>query len=276
MLICPHCAQPLVREAHAFECASGHSFDVAASGYCNLLTGSRPGDKTGDSKEMVLARRRFLDSGAYQPLRDAVCSSAEALAPKDCAHVVDAGCGEGYYTRAVAQTLADSGRTLTMIGADISKSATQYAAKRDKLTTYITASTYHMPVADHSADLILSLFAPAPPQELARMLTENGSVLQVVPGAEHLWELKQAVYDTPYRNREDKHRLDGFELTDRRKLTYSAEICGSERIQALFSMTPYAHRTPKAGLERLRALENIRVTLSFVLLTFEKKRDSEE
>lgn len=276
MLICPHCAQPLVRGTHTLKCASGHSFDIASSGYCNLLTGSRPGEKTGDSKEMVLARRTFLDSGAYQPLRDAVCSRAQELAPQDCARVLDAGCGEGYYTRAVAQTLADSGRRLTMIGADISKSATQYAAKRDKLTDYITASTYHMPIADHSADLILSLFAPAPAQELARMLAEGGMVLQVVPGAEHLWELKQAVYDTPYRNREDKHTLEGFALTDRRKLTYLKKICGTEQIRALFSMTPYAHRTPRAGLERLNALEQITVTLSFVLLTFEKKKNSEE
>ncbi|MGN1031431.1 MAG: putative RNA methyltransferase [Butyricicoccaceae bacterium] len=276
MLICPHCAQPLVRGAHTLRCASGHSFDLAASGYCNLLTGSRSGDKTGDNKQMVLARRKFLDSGAYQQLRDAVCGRVLELVPQEHAQVVDAGCGEGYYTRAVAQALADSGRSLTMIGADISKSATQYAAKRDNRTTYITASAYHMPVQDHSADLILSLFAPAPSQEFARMLTAEGKVLQVVPGAEHLWELKQAVYDTPYRNREDKHTLDGFVLTDRRKLTYPAKICGTEQIEALFSMTPYAHRTPRKGLERLHALENITVTLSFVLLTFEKNEENHE
>lgn len=270
MLICPHCAKPLIREERTLKCASGHSFDLASSGYCNLLLGSRPGNKTGDSREMVLARRTFLDSGAYQPLRDMVCTCAAEMVPADCAHVLDAGCGEGYYTRAVAQMLKHSERDLIMIGADISKAATQYAAKRDKLTQYITASTYHMPVADQSTDLILSLFAPAPAREFARILKKDGMVLQVVPGAEHLWELKQIVYDTPYPNHEEKHMLEGFRLSRRQKLCYTAEMNGNDQIRALFSMTPYVHRTPRAGLERLHTLQHLTVTLSFILLIFQK------
>ena len=71
MLICPICAQPLIKLDKAMKCEKGHSFDIASAGYCNLLVGSKPGDFIGDSKEMVMARRRFLDSGAYEPLRSA-------------------------------------------------------------------------------------------------------------------------------------------------------------------------------------------------------------
>ena len=271
MLICPNCALPLSRQGNAMKCEKGHSFDIAAAGYCNLLMASRPGDFIGDSKEMVAARRQFLDTGAYQPLREALCSLVLESAPKKAVCVLDAGCGEGYYTGAVAKALSDSGRELTMIGADISKSATAYAAKRDKLSQYITANSYKLPVMDKSADIILSLFAPCPAEEFMRILAPAGKVIMAVPGAEHLWELKEAIYDEPYINREDKHSLEGFKLCRREKLSYKTRVEGASNVQALFSMTPYIHRTGKESMERLRAIDSIELTLSFVLLCFERE-----
>lgn len=269
LLICPICSRPLEKGEHTYFCDGGHSFDVASSGYCNLLVRNRGGKWIGDNKQMVAARRSFLDSGAYAPLRDAVCAQAlELLCDSPSPRLVDAGCGEGYYTRAVAQVL--SHKAFTMVGMDISKSATQYAAKRDSLTTYITASCFHMPVASGKSDLILSLFAPAAAEEFFRVLAPGGHVLMAVPGAEHLWELKKAVYDTPYLNREEKHTLPGFSLTDRKSIKYAFELTSKEQIRSLFSMTPYCHRTPKAGLERLERLERLQTTLSFLILTFQK------
>ena len=92
-----------------------------------------------------------------------------------------------------------------------------------------------------------------------------------VPGTEHLWELKEAIYNEPYKNDEDKHSLDGFRLAAREKLSYKAKIEGSANVQALFSMTPYIHRTGKESMERLRAIENIELTLAFVLLCYERE-----
>lgn len=264
VLICPNCGKPLERMGNTYKCALGHSFDIASSGYCNLLCGSKPGEFTGDSREMVAARRKFLDTGAYEKLREAVCERVRELGPSTA---VDAGCGEGYYTREIASFVSDK-----IIGIDIAKSATQYAAKRDSKTVYVTASAYHMPVAEKSADLVLSLFAPTPAEEFSRVLKDDGHVLMVVPGNEHLWELKEAIYDEPYLNREDKHSLEGFSLCDRRKLTYTAEISGNDNIKALFSMTPYVHRTSKEGMDRLERLENINLTLSFLLLTYKKEK----
>ena len=266
MLICPVCGLSLSKTNNTYQCENRHSFDIASSGYCNLLTGSKAGEFKGDNKDMVMARRMFLDSGAYAPLRDAVCDRVRSLSPS---HIVDAGCGEGYYTRAVAQAVSNA----EVIGIDISKSATQYAAKRDKLTTYVTASCFHLPVRSECADLVLSLFAPSADKEFARVLKADGYVLQVVPGEDHLWELKEAVYDNAYKNVEEKHTLEGFELFDRKKLVYKQLIDSPELIRALFSMTPYVHRTPKKGIERLNALNSIELTMSFLLLTFKKQED---
>lgn len=269
MLICPHCGAPLFRQERALRCPNGHSYDIARAGYCNLLQSARSGEHTGDSREMVAARRRFLDRGYYARLADGLCGRARDLTAGQCAvNLVDAGCGEGYYTRRLAQALHDGGRLAESVGIDISKSATQYAARRDPLTQYVTGSAYHMPLADGCAHLICSIFAPAPAAEFRRVLRPDGAVLCAAPGAEHLWELKCAVYDTPYKNREEKHALDGFRLTDRHKLTYQVHLDDAQDIQTLFAMTPYAHRTPRRGLERLHALRELDVTLSFLLLTF--------
>ena len=269
LLICPVCSDALSKGEHTYSCPNGHSFDIASSGYCNLLIRNRGGEWIGDNRQMVAARRSFLDSGAYAPLRDAVCSRVcDILCGISAPRIVDAGCGEGYYTRAISQSL--SGRPFSMVGMDISKSATQYAARRDKLTAYITASCFDMPIKSGCADLILSLFAPSAPEEFYRVLSPAGHVLMVVPGAEHLLELKQAVYDNAYLNREEKHSLSGFSVSDRQSVCYPVELTSREQIQALFSMTPYCHRTPKSGLERLNRLEHLHTTLSFLLLTFQK------
>jgi 23S rRNA (guanine745-N1)-methyltransferase len=266
MLCCPNCREPLQKKERTFCCSRGHSFDIAASGYCNLLLSSRSGDRVGDDKQMVLARRAFLDRGYYQPLADVLCAHLCEWAARPVS-VIDAGCGEGYYTRQMAQALQNSEKLRQMVGLDISKSATQYAAKRDHLTQYITASTYQMPIADRSADFLVSLFAPTPAKEFARVLRPDGMVMCVVPGEMHLWELKCAVYDTPYRNREEKHHLEGFDLVDRKSIEYTVTIDRPEDIRTLFAMTPYSHRTPAEGKRRLNALETLTVTLSFVLLT---------
>ena len=110
MLICPNCGLELTRHNNTMRCEKGHSFDIAAAGYCNLLTGSKPGDFIGDSKEMVAARRRFLDTGAYEPLRSALCKTVLKYAPEGAVSVLDAGCGEGYYTAAVLAALLEAGK----------------------------------------------------------------------------------------------------------------------------------------------------------------------
>lgn len=268
MLICPTCGAPLVREGQALRCIKGHSYDIARSGYCNLLQTSKPGDSTGDSREMVIARRQFLDHGYYAGLAEGICAQAVKLAAGRSICVIDAGCGEGYYTRQLAQQLHENAQLTQCVGIDISKSATQYAARRDSHTQYVTGSAYHMPIADACADMICSIFAPTPAEEFRRVLRPDGAVLCVVPGAAHLWELKCAIYDTPYKNCEEKHHMDGFHMAEQRKIEYRIHLDNGEDIATLFAMTPYAHRTPRNGLERLHALKKIDVTVSFLLLTF--------
>src|SRR5690554_7060145 len=49
-------------------CPNRHSFDIARQGYVNLLPVQQKRSRhPGDSKAMVVARSRFLNSGIYQP-----------------------------------------------------------------------------------------------------------------------------------------------------------------------------------------------------------------
>ena len=68
---CPICAGAMIRRASssstgggALACALGHSFDVAKDGHVNLMVG-RGSRATGDTAEMLAARRRFLNAGHY-------------------------------------------------------------------------------------------------------------------------------------------------------------------------------------------------------------------
>lgn len=285
--LCPTCRakglmEPLKSEEHACVCAKGHSFDRAKSGYVNLLL---PGDKRskvpGDNQVMVLARQKFLNKGYYQPLALAVggCLSEKlaGLPPqKQPLAVLDAGCGEGYYTAHIRKALADQNLSFRMFGVDISKIALDKAAKREKQAEFAVASVFHLPVAEASLDAMTILFAPYSPEEAQRALKPGGLMLQVVPGERHLLELKNAVYDKPYANETKEETLDGFELIDHKHLEYPMDLTCSEDIENLFTMTPYYYKTPMEDRQRLSSLDSLRITASFEILLYKRSGGGKE
>src|ERR1700734_1848303 len=103
MLVCPvrDCHQALTREAQRWVCPQGHSFDIARSGYVNLLQPQdRRSKNPGDKAEAVAARRRLHDLGATAPLLQGIAGILDA---RPCDVVLDAGCGDGFYTGSLAE-----------------------------------------------------------------------------------------------------------------------------------------------------------------------------
>ena len=81
-------------------CPRGHSFDIARSGYINLLQPQDSRSKhPGDTKEAVAARRRLHDRGVTRPLLHGIAEMID-VRPGDI--VLDAGCGDGFYLGSVA------------------------------------------------------------------------------------------------------------------------------------------------------------------------------
>ena len=257
LFVCPICGAALEREPGRYRCPAGHSYDVAREGYTHLLPANRKHSKMpGDDKGMAAARSVFLSKDYYASLRDALCRLALDYAPEHPA-VLDTGCGEGYYTSAVYRALRDAGKAPCMAGTDISKAILRRAAKREKDVEFAVASSYHLPVADRSIDLLLNCFSPLALEEFQRALRPGGTFLYVVPSEKHLWELKQVLYDHPYPNEVKETPYEGFAYAEIRHVEDRIRVLGQEDIHALFQMTPYYWKTPKSGCQRLAALEEL-------------------
>lgn len=171
-------------------CPGGHNFDVARQGYLNLLVGGRLARQRqpGDDEESLRSRRRFLDAGHYAPIADALCDAVDAVltgGPTDDAVVFDVGCGEGYYTRALAAV----GSNAIRFGLDVAKSGVRLAAGQDHDGHYVVGSAYRLPVLDRSVDVVTSVFAPRPISEFQRILRQRGAAVTVTPASDHLGEL---------------------------------------------------------------------------------------
>ena len=240
---CPVCGGALERGAGQYRCSAGHGFDVAREGYVNLLPANRRHSRTpGDDKEMASARSRFLEGGWYGPLRDALCKLVERYAPPKTV-LLDAGCGEGWYTGALAEAVAkNGGRTA---GLDLSKPSVRRAARRCPAGEFAVGTVYHLPVADASVDVLVDCFSPLAVEEFARVLKPGGTFLYVVPGPRHLWELKEILYDQPYENGEKREEYPGlccrdvvaveteFTLPDRQAALDALTVTGQFRIHVL-------------------------------------------
>lgn len=271
LFVCPVCGAPLVREAHVYRCPQNHSYDIAAEGYTYLLPVNRKHSKApGDDKGMAAARSAFLNKGYYQPLRDALCDLAVSSA-YSAPSVLDSGCGEGYYTAGIYEALRAAEKTPRMAGVDISKFILRRAAKREKAVEFAVASSYRLPVADDSIDLLINCFSPLALEEFVRVLHRSGRFFYVVPAPRHLWQMKEVLYDRPYPNEEKETPYGGFRYCEIRSVRSTVTLTSQEDIHALFQMTPYYWNTPKAGTERLASLETLTTEIAFDIHVFEKE-----
>jgi len=267
---CPLCTLALERTERTYRCAKNHSFDLSKEGYTHLLPPNQKHSAApGDDKGMAAARRDFLSKDYYRPLQQALCSLALSHTGNAPA-LLDTGCGEGYYTTAVYRALVNAGKSPRMAGTDISKFILRYAAKREKDIEWAVASSYHLPVADESIDLLLNCFSPLALEEFQRVLKPGGTFLYVVPAAKHLWELKEVLYEHPYPNEEKETPYEGFTYEGIVPVDASVTLENQADIHALFQMTPYYWKTPKEGAERLAKLERLTTQISFRVHVFRK------
>ncbi len=268
-LLCPLDGSPLATTERGMRCPDGHTFDRARQGYVHLLpVQAKRSRAPGDSKPMVAARRRFLDSGAYRPIADGVAAGAASLAAgEERFSVLDAGCGEGYYLEAVRQRLEGVTRP-GLLGVDISKHAVAAAAGRYKGMQWVVASNRQALVPPGALDLVLSLFGFPDFERFHEALRPGGHLLLADPGPDHLLELRRVIY--PEVRRKGPPLLDvalerGWALEESRWLRFSVELAEQERIDDLMAMTPHLYRAPAAGREAAARLGHIEVTVEVAL-----------
>lgn len=269
-LICPICKEKLELKSNAYSCANNHCFDKSKSGYVNLLLSQVSKDKRhGDDKLMVLARNSFLEKGYYKPLLDLIVSLISGYAKSGC-KIVDAGCGEGFYTNNIYRKLNNENKKISVTGIDISKNAIDFLAKRNKELELAVASVFNMPIADNSCDIVLSVFAPTSYSEFLRILKKDAVLIEVYPLERHLMALKEIIYDNVYTNKVQLEEHKGFELIETKELIYEIELQSNEDIRNLFMMTPYYYKTSRIDQEKLNSYDKLEVNAEFGVNIYRK------
>ncbi len=256
MLLCPvrNCHKPLQLAGKQRICAAGHSFDIARSGYTNLLQPQeRRSKQPGDTPEAVLARRRLHDRGFTAPLLDSIVQLLQAK-PDD--HVLDAGCGDGFYLGNLSTRTGCQAH-----GIDISIPAIDAAARRYPQCEWIVANADRfIPYADRSFSIVLSITARMNPAEFHRVLRSEGRLAIALPAPDDLVELRGA-------GRDRVSRTVGmfepyFELLCRERAFTKAELSPEAVHDVLLSI----YRPGVAPLRPATA-----VTFSFDLLLFQPR-----
>jgi 23S rRNA (guanine745-N1)-methyltransferase len=252
MLICTvrDCRLPLRRDERRVVCDKGHSFDVARSGYINLL---QPQDRRsrnpGDTAVAVAARRRIHDCGVTLPLLEGLESFAN---PGSADIVLDAGCGEGFFLGTIAGHSGCSAH-----GVDIAIAAADAAAKRYPKCEWVVANADRfVPYSDASFSLVLSITGRFNAAEFRRVLRPDGRLIVAVPAPDDLIELRGKGRDRVERT---IAAAENFQLIERSRIATSADVDAAVVDDILHSIYRPLQADP------LRAM---RLTFSLDLLCF--------
>jgi 23S rRNA (guanine745-N1)-methyltransferase len=252
MWTCPACQSLLLPKEFNWQCKNGHHYDQAKEGYFNLLLAHQKRSKEpGDNKEMINARRAFLEQGYYQPMADVLAHCIQSSLAKSSIQLFDAGCGEGYYLAYLHEQLVSNGKQVVSGGVDISKVAIQKASKKYKSSRFSVASTFALPIEACSVDAIIQIFAPSSEQEIFRCLNSEGIWLQVNPGEQHLQEVKALIYNQVQTHKINQTIAEGFELISDQSLKFDFSLQSPQSQLDLLMMTPYYWSASPESLEKL-------------------------
>ncbi len=246
------CHLPLEREERRVFCPRGHSFDVARSGYVNLLQPQdRRSKQPGDTSGAVAARRRLHDRGVTGPLLKGI---AGMLAASKSDVVLDVGCGDGFYLGTLASQTGFAAH-----GVDISIRAVDSAARRYPECEWVVANADRfVPYADSSFSIVLSITARMNAVEFRRVVRDDGRLLVALAAPDDLIELRGKGRDRVART--VKAFARNFSLVDQRRVAAAADLDAAAVHDILLSIYRPMRSQPA---------EAMRVTFSLDLLIFQ-------
>lgn len=268
-LRCPICSSDLAPAPGALRCSRCHTFNLARQGYVSLFSGKRP--TSGDDVAMVRARDRFLRTGAYEPIREVIAGMIARVLPKG-GSVLDAACGTGYYLAGVL----DASPGAHGLGLDSSVPALRSAARAHERAAAASWNAFHsFPLADHTVDVVMDIFAPRNPAEFTRVLTPNGRLIVVRPTAQHLNELRDEVPGVIGIDDSKEQRLHDA-LAPYFQQESEEHVCFTVALEAqaardLLGMTPSAHHITQASIAENNNLPRW-ATVSVLASSYRKRR----
>ena len=264
---CPLCKSSISLNSTPIRCNNNHSFDIAKSGYVNLLPVQFKKSKLpGDDKDMVKARREFHQLNAYKPLKDKMhllvehfltktgtANNVAGNATKQTVSVYDAGCGEGSYLDAMIQGLSRNGFSVKGAGSDIAKIAVDLAAKAFRYAQFVVASSFELALQNETQNVVMQVFAPGSNEEYVRVLKEQGILITVDPAPNHLFELKQQVYDNARHHQISDAPREGFTRIHNECFSFPIKFADADHALALIKMTPFYWKLPQGKIDTIVA-----------------------
>lgn len=244
---CPRCQSAFALNGASLVCENRHTYDLSRRGYINLAPAHDQNAEKYDA-ELFDSRRLIFEHGFYLPVAEAIA----AAMPEGPVNVLDAGCGEGYYARLLAQRFP----LAQFVGLDISRDAVTAAAKEQSPANWMVADLKHIPFADDSADVLLDVLTPADYAEFGRVLKPEGLIIKVVPGADYLYEVRKAVApwlrsgDSYDNARVVSHMKEHADILQEKELRITRELTAEES-RAFLRMTPMTFSVPEEVLETL-------------------------
>jgi len=307
---CPVCKKALVKHNKHYSCILdnsvdgkhgplSHQYDVAKEGYVNLNLNSKV--TAGDSKEMMQSRRDFLNLNHYYLIIDSIIQvintyistsfiadthsadisvinsvASNSETNNEATHteplsILDIGCGEGYYLDILSKHI---NKTIAMdfYGLDISKIGVKMAAKRTKEVSWLVANSARLPFLDRSLDVALSIFSIYTAQEVCRCMKDNGIMMIVRAGENHLLELREIIYpEIIEKNKSAIYDEALFECISEHNISDKMHIHGQQSILQLLEMTPHYWKIKQEYKERLQQREELLVSIDFKVIVLKKK-----
>ncbi len=250
LLCCPLCAASVTRRDNSVVCGSGHNFDLARQGYLNLLGRAAPANA--DTADMIAARARFLATGAYRRLADAIIKATGEGAPQ---RFLEVGAGTGYYLASVLDRLGGRG-----IAIDVSPAAARRAARaHDQLGAVVADVWQSLPLPDASIDALLCVFAPRHAAEFGRVLASGSRLVIASPLPDHLAELRGPLgllgIEAGKEDRTAAMLADHFDPVSRIECRYRIDL-QADAVGDLVSMGPNAyHQDPRRLIDHIAGLD---------------------
>lgn len=257
LFVCPNCKKPLQKTNGSLVCENKHCFDISKEGYVNLVR-TNYNANAGDNDEMLKARDLFLSGGHYEKLAKELGNIILKYNKTD--EILDAGCGTGYYVSVIKEMI----KSQNIYGVDISKKAVKIATKNNEDCSFAVSSVFDMPFKNKIFSTILNVFSPFAFEEYERVLKDDGILLSVYPGPNHLIELKKAIYkEETILN--DKHVESNLFKSKEKIFVQGTMNLNKEEILALIKMTPYFYTTPKEKLDSLYSIDKLAIQYDFII-----------
>lgn len=273
MFRCPICkAEVEVRNFNNMICENNHCFDIARTGYINLL---RKPVKTEYDEDLFRSRNIISGSGFFDPMLEVInnliLENIESSNAEDI-KILDAGCGEGSHLGHIINSLHSKiARNIQGVGVDISKEGILMASKAFFDIIWCVGDLANLPFRDDQFDVILNILSPSNYREFGRVLKGRGILIKVVPGRDYLVELRNIFYDGEskrvYSNEKIiEHYKQNFNILDKKDIRYTVTL-DEDNLKHLMRMTPLSWNVTDEKIEQTlnRNIDNVTVDYTIVV-----------